>query len=317
LQAVEEGSAETAVDRLSGRSDPRGSGSEITSRERQTRSKREVAEELDISREGVGSVDRLGGLDVFLRSPGVNQFGDDVASDFASQADFVQPGDVDPNVDGDEISANPVVAAARRDDVAARARQQTAADQQFITAADLDAEVGPRGVADLGIAQSRRDNVASRTAQQLAADDRFAKPGDFNVDVGESGILSAGLSDSGERRRAGRQLESQTALSEVDPNADLTQRDGGFALDTEAQRRAAARNFESDIGLFGSGELDPTTDLRPTDSGFGLARDEAREVAADRIDEQVSQVDVGPGDITLTETDSGEFEASFETEVRR
>jgi hypothetical protein len=172
-------------------------------------------------------------------------------------------------------------------------------------------------VSDLGIAQNRRDDVSSRTAQQLAADDQFARPGDFNVDVGDSGILSAGLSDTGERRRAGRQLESQTVLSEVDPNADLTQRDSGFALDTGAQRRAAARNLESDIGLFDSGELDPSDDLRQTDSGFGLARDEAREVAAERIDEQVSQVDVLPSDITLTETDSGEFEASFEAEVRR
>jgi len=183
-----------------------------------------------------------------------------------------------------------------------------------VAAADLDAEVGPRGVADLGIAQSRRDDVASRTAQQLASDDQFARPGDFNVDVGESGILSAGLSDTGERRRAGRQLESQTVLSEVDPNADLTQRDGGFALDTEAQRRAAARNFEDDIGLFGSGELDPSSDLRQTDSGFGLAEAPARELAASELSAQTGET-VAPSDVELNPQDGGGFEAVFEREV--
>lgn len=275
LQAVAEGSAETAVDRLSGRSDPRGSGSEITPRERQKRSKRKVAEELGIDRKGVGSVDRLGGLDVFLRSPGVEEFGNDVASDFASEADFVQPADVDPNVDGQAISANPVVASGRRDD------------------------------------------VAQRTRQALAGDDQFARPSDFGVDVGPRGVEEAGLTDSGERQRAGRFFESRTPLSEVDPTADLTQSGDGFALDTAAERRSAARGFEDNTDLFGTGELDPSSDLRETDNGFGLARDEARQIAAERIDEQVSQVDVGPGDITLTETDSGEFEASFETEVRR
>lgn len=275
LQAVAEGDAATAVDRLPGNANPRGSGSETTSRERQTRSKREVADELGIDREGVGSVDRLGGLDVFLRSPGVDEFGNDVASDFASEADFVQPADVDPNVDGDEISANPVVASGRRDD------------------------------------------VAQRTRQALAGDDQFARPSDFGVDVGPRGVESAGLTDSGERQRAGRFFESKTPLSEVDPAADLTPSGDGFALDTKAERRSAARGFEDNTDLFGTGELDPTTDLRETDTGFGLARDEARQVAAARIDEQVSQVDVSPSDITLTKTDSGEFEASFETEVRR
>lgn len=275
LQAVAEGTANDAVDRLSRRSNPGGSGSETTSQNRQRQAKREIAEELDISREGVGSVDRLDGLDVFLRTPGVDQFSQNVASDFASEADFVQPSDVDPNVDGEEIAANPVVAAGRRDD------------------------------------------VAQRTRQALAGKDQFAKPSDFGVDVGRRGVESASLTDPGERRRAGRQLEAQTPLSEVDPSADLTESGDGFALDTEAQRRSAARGFEQNTSVFESGDLDPSTDLRDIDSGFGLARDEARQVAAAQIDEQVSAVDVGPDDITLEETASGRFEASFETEVRR
>jgi hypothetical protein len=274
-QAVAEGDVATAVDRLSGGSNPGGNDPETTSRERQRRTKQDIAEELDISREGVGSVDRLDGLDVFLRSSGVDEFGNDVASDFASEADYVQPADVDPNVDGQAISASPVVASGRRDD------------------------------------------VAQRTRQALAGDDQFARASDFGVDVGPRGVESAGLTDSGERRRAGRFFESKTPLSEVDPTADLTQSGDGFALDTAAERRSAARGFESNTDLFNSGDLDPTTDLRQTDSGFGLARDEARQVAAARIDEQVSEVNVSPSDITLEETASGEFEASFETEVRR
>ncbi|MCQ4334644.1 hypothetical protein KM295_14385, partial [Natronomonas sp. F2-12] len=57
-------------------------------------------------------------------------------------------------------------------------------------------------------------------------------------------------------------------------------------------------------------------DVRETDSGFALARDPAREVAAARLDEQVSETNVTPSDITLQDTDSG-FEAVFEQQVSR
>ena len=91
----------------------------------------------------------------------------------------------------------------------------------------------------------------------------------------------------------------------------------GLALDTDAQRRATARSFEDDIGLFAQGSLDPSADIRPTDSGFGLAREPARRVAAEQIDEQVGSVNVTPEMVELTQTDSGAFEANFSTEVRR
>src|SRR6056297_1927635 len=92
-QAVDQGTAPDAVDQLSGRSNPGGSGRQTPTRSAQTQAKREVAEEIDIDSEGVGSVDRLDGLDVFLRSPGVDAFGDNVAQDFAGQADFVTAAD--------------------------------------------------------------------------------------------------------------------------------------------------------------------------------------------------------------------------------
>ena len=43
---------------------------------------------------------------------------------------------------------------------------------------------------------------------------------------------------------------------------------------------------------------------------FALAREPAREVAAEQINAQVPDTDVGPGDVTLTETGDG-FEATF------
>jgi len=315
-QAVETGTATDAVDTLSGGTNPRSQGRQTPTRQAQTRAKREVAEEIDIDSEGVGSVDRLDGLDVFLRTSGVDAFGDNVRQDFAAEADFVTAADIDPNVDGEAISAAPVVAADRRDDVADRARQQTAADAQFITAADLDADVGDRGVSGIEVAESRRDDVAARTRSQLAADDPFATASDFGVTVGATGVTDAGLTDDGKRRRAGRQFESETPLEMVDPFADVTQTDSGFSLDDDAQKRSAARGFEDELEFFGQGSLSGS-DIRDIDGGFGLAREPARELAADRLDAKIGRFDIGPDDIELTETDSGRFEGSFEREVSR
>ena len=317
-QAVADGRATDAVDRLPRASNPGGSGSRTPTRSAQTRAKREVAEELEIGRDGVGSVDRIrGGIDMFLRSSGVDQFGRNVRADFADQASFVERDDVDPRIDAQEISAQPMVATNRRDDVADRARRETAADAEFIEPRDLDADVGARGVTGLEVADDRRDEVAGRARTGLAAEDPFAEPGDFDVQVGALGIEKAGLSADGQFRRAGRMFEAQTPLRSVDPFADITQTDSGFALDDDAQRRSAARGFENELDLFGRGELDPGTDIRDIDDGFGLGRGPARELAAKQIDEQIAEFDIGPGDIELRETGSGEFEGIFEREVER
>jgi len=316
-QAVDQGTAPDAVDTLSGGTDPRSQGRQTPTRRAQTRAKREVADEIDIDSEGVGSVDRIEeGLDVFLRTSGVDAFGDNVAQDFAAEADFVTANDIDPNVDGEAISAAPVVAAARRDDVADRARQQTAADAQFIQAADLSADVGDRGVTGIEVAADRRDDVAARTRSQLAADDPFANASDFGVTVGATGVTDAGLTDDGKRRRAGRQFTAETPLDSVDPFADITETDSGFGLGDAAQKRSAARGFEDDLSFFEQGSL-TGDDIRDISGGFGLAREPARELAAEQIDQQVDEFNVGVDDITLTETDSGRFEGSFEREVSR
>jgi hypothetical protein len=288
-------------------------GGRATSRQRQQRTKREIADEIEVGREGVGTVNRLrGGIDAFLRSSGARQFGENVRAQFADEADFVRPSDVAPNVDARDIAANPTVAQDRRPAVAQRARQQTAADAEFIEAGDLSADVGPRGVSELAIPSSRRDEVASRVRQDLAADDPFAKPGDFAADVGATGIESAGFTEGGARRRAGRQFEAETPLSAVDPQADIEPSGDGFTLDSRAQERVAARNFEDQLDAFGGGALTPA-DIEPSGDGFGLTDSAQQTVAADRLDDQFGSVDIGRGDVTDTGdgfglTDSAQLE---------
>ena len=316
-QAVLDGSAPDAVERGSSRSNPRGSDRETPTRSRQRDLRREIADELDIEADDVGAVDRIRGMDVFLRSGGVTQFGDVVRDDFASQADFVDPDDVDPRVDGRAIAAEPIVSDRGRSAVSRRARSATAADADFIEADDLRADVGRRGVSAIEVADDRRSAVADRARTSFAAEDPFAQPDDFDVQVGATGITQSGFTPDGERRRAGRQFESETALGSVDPFGDLEQTDDGFTLTGGAQRRAAARGFESQFDFFGAGDLDPERDIREIDGGFGLGRDPSREVAAREIDSQISEFDIGPGDIELRETDSGEFEGFFEREVSR
>ena len=305
------------MDRRTPRSNPGGRGSETTQRNRQRESRREIADELDIDQEGVGAIDRLEGVDVFLRSGGQQEFASEIRDSFASEADFVQEDDVDPRINPQVIAADPIVASDRRSDVARRARERTAADAEFITDDDLDAEVGRRGVTGIEVAEDRRPDVADRARRGFADDDPFAEPDDFDVQVGQLGIEQAGLTEDGERRRAGRQFESETPLSSVDPFDDLTEDDDGFGLREPVQRRAAARGFEDSIGLFDTGDLDPESDIRDIDDGFGLGRDPAREVAAQQLDDQFDDFSIGPGDIELRETDSGEFEGVFEREVSR
>lgn len=314
--AARDGRRDDAVERRVKDANPRGSDPETTTRQRQIERQREIAEEVDVDRDGVGAVDRIGqGIDVFLRSAGVRQFGTQVREDFAGEADFVQPGDVDPRVDGQRISAEPRVARNRRSDVADRARRETAAEAEFVEPDDLQADVGARGVTDLEIPDDRRPDVADRTRESLAGEDPFAEPGDFDVTVTGRGVEAAGLTDDGAQRRAGRQFESETALRSVDPFEDLRDTDDGFGLTDEAQQRQAARGFESQLELFDTGTLG-SDDVREFDDGFGLARDPARRLAAARIDEQLPDVDVSAGDIELEETPGG-FEAAFEREVRR
>jgi hypothetical protein len=194
--------------------------------------------------------------------------------------------------------------------------ERFAEDREFVDPDDTLVEAGPREGIETRTDPDRRADVAGEARQELAADDEFTEPGDLDVDVGPGGVTDAGLTEQGRRRRAGRELEAETPLEEVDPAADLTQADDGLGLDTAAQRRSAARGFEDDLDTFEQGSLDSDA-VRETDDGFGLAREPAREAAAARIDADLPDVAVGPDDVTLEETAGGGFEANFEREVQR
>lgn len=282
-----------------------------TSREVQQTEAQRVAEELGITRQGVGTTDRIrGGLDVFLRSTGVRQFGESVRDQFADEADFVSPGDVNPQIDAEDIASDPVVARGRRDDVAQRARQGTAEDARFIEPTDLRADVGRRGVNEVAVAEGRRDDVASRARQSLAADDPFAKPGDFGVDVTATGIESAGFTDRGARRRASRQFESETVLGDVNPGSDIVETGDGFGLAEQPQREIAAINFEQDTRL---GDVNPSSDIVETSGGFALGEGPQREIAALEFEDSTALEDVDPfGDVTPADDGFG-----LDTEAQR
>lgn len=339
------------VDRLPDPADPGGNADRTPSRQRQERTAEQVASDLGIDRQGVGTVDRLRGLDVFLRSSGAQQFGGDIREEFAADAEFVRPEDVDPNIDRDAITAAPAVATGRRDDVGARAREQAAADAPFIEPGDLDAAVGAAGVREVETDPERRDDIAARARERTAAADAAVKPGDVAVDVTESGIADLGLSETGaaaaqarqsaadntefvqpddvavetadgeiaglgltaegQRERAARRLETTTALSEIDPSADVTRTDSGLGLDSNARQRAAARGFEDDLAEIEQGALSPD-DIRETgDGGLALDQETVRGIAASRIDEQVPDTSIAPGDVSLSAAEDGSFEASF------
>jgi len=308
-QAVATGAASDAVDRVSTGPNPGGGMSEGTPRSRQIATQKRIAGEVGVDPDGVATTDRRGGMDAFLRSSGTRQFASALREQFAGAADFVERADVAASVDPQDISGSAQVARGRRDDVAKRAREQTASEAQFVEPGDLNAEVTGRGVTDIAVPGARRDDVAARARQGLAADDPFAQPSDFEADVTAAGIESAGLTETGAERRAGRQFEAKTPLTDAGPD-DVTRTGSGFALDDEAQRRVAARQFESESDVFASGELTPG-DIRDTEGGFGLAEEPASELAAAELSEQVDGT-VAPSDVTLSERDDGGFEAVFD-----
>lgn len=306
-QAVASGDAAAAVDQLDA-ADPGAGLVPGSSRSRQVATQQRIASEIGAEPSGVATTATRRGMDAFLRSSGTRQFAQTLRSDFASEADFVERDDVAADIDPQAIRGSAQVAPGRRDDVAERARSETASETRFVEGDDLDVDVSGRGVTGLSIPEARRDDVAQRARRGLASEDPFADPEDFAADVTATGIESAGLTEQGAERRASEQFAAETPLNSVGPD-DVTQTDSGFVLDSEAQRRSAARQFESDIGIFESGELG-AGDVRETGSGFGLAEAPARELAASQLSDQTGET-VAPSDVELTPQDDGGFEAVF------
>jgi hypothetical protein len=245
LQAVAEGDAETAVDRLSGRPDPRGQSPKTTSRERQTRQKRKVAEELEIDRDGVGSVDRLDGLDVFLRSPGVDEFDQQLREQAAQDEQFIKPTDLGTDIDPQDLSGQVTgVRQPRRDNVAAR-RIEANSPYQTLTEDDVTKQSeGGFGVTETKQRSFTASEIASDTALETVDPQADLQPVDsgFGLDLGA------------ERRLVAESTEQSTPLSAVDPQSDVTVVDGEPQLTDRTRKEAGAAQLDEqfpdlDIGV--------------------------------------------------------------------
>ena len=196
----------------------------------------------------------------------------------------------------------------RRDDIAARARQETAAADAAVKPGDVAVDVTETGIADVGLSETGA--AAAQARQSAAANTEFVQPDDVAVETADGEVAGLGLTAEGQRERAARQLETSTALSEVDPGADLTATDSGLALDDSARQRAAARGIEDDLAEIDQGALSPD-DIRETDGGLALDQEIVRGIAASRINEQVPETSVAPGDVSLSAAEDGSFEPAF------
>ena len=263
-QAVRDGTATDAVDRRSDRTNPRGRVSETTPRTRQQTARRDVADDIDIVRDGVGTIDRIGeGIDVFLRSAGVRGFDENIRRDFASEADFVERGDIDSRIDAQNISADPIVARDRRDRVADRARRQFADDDPFAEPDDFDVGVDRFGIEDAGLSQMGERRRAGR---QFEAETplRSVDP-ERDLTRMDDGF---GLGRGAQRRLSAREFESEFDMfgtGDLDPETDIRSVNGGFGLAEGPTRQVAAADIDRQLDDFSVGVDD--IELRETSDG--------------------------------------------------
>ena len=329
-RAVDTGATDTAVDRVSGRMTPRVQQAETTSRTAQRESKQGVAAELDIDPSGVGSRSEIGGgVDVFLRSTGAEQFGSSVRQQFAGEASFVEPADVTPNVNAREISASPQLASDRRDDVEQRAEAGTAADTEFVEPGDLDADVGARGVQGVEILADRRDDVESRAVQASASDSEFLTPADLDADVGARGIDRIFVPEDRRDDVESRAVEARASDSQFLTPADLDADVGAGGISgifvPEGRRDDVADRVREDVagdsrfvnpadvavdvgrrGVESAGLSDAGEDRVESRQAAARrrarrrARREARQETASELDQRFPGVDIGTGDVSIS-----------------
>ena len=154
---------------------------------------------------------------------------DELASDFAADRPFVEPGDAlidaDP-VGGTRTSVDP----AAFDDVAARARQQSAGQQQFVEPGDLDAEVTPGGVTGVEVRPGRQDDIAARRFESTTALDDV----DPTTDLERTGD-GFGLSTQARRELGAIEIDEQ--LPDIDVGVDdIAIEDGQAVFEREVRR---------------------------------------------------------------------------------
>ena len=153
--------------------------------------------------------------------------------------------------------------------------ERFADEREFVEPGDAEVDADPRRGVETRVRRDRKDDVRERAAVEFAGEDEFTEPDDLEVQVGRGGVEQIDVTDRGQRRRAGRQFESQ---------------------------------FET----FGPGDLDPDRDIRQTDDGFGLERQPAKRAAAEQFDAEFPDIDITTSDVTLEERSDGSFDASFE-----
>ena len=264
LESVSQGESNDAIDRLVDRRPRTDNSRKTTPRTRQQTARRDVADDIDIVRDGVGVVDRIGeGIDVFLRSAGVRGFDENIRRDFASEADFVERGDIDSRIDAQNISADPIVARDRRDRVADRARRQFADDDPFAEPDDFDVGVDRFGIEDAGLSQMGERRRAGR---QFEAETplRSVDP-ERDLTRMDDGF---GLGRGAQRRLSAREFESEFDLfgtGDLDPETDIRSVNGGFGLAEGPTRQVAAADIDAQLDDFSVGPDD--IELRETSDG--------------------------------------------------
>lgn len=230
-------------------------------RDQLTERSQQFADELGLSADEVRA-EQFGDRDSDVGFVPTDSGRDELATEFAADRPFVEPADVGVRADPQE-GTRTRTAPGRRDDIRERAQQEVAGDTQFIEPGDLDVDVGRGGVTDVQTAADRRDDIRQRARQEVAADDPFANPGDFDVDVSASGVEEVDLTERGARRRAAREFEAETPLTDVGPD-DLRETASGFGLEREPAREAAAAELSEQI----DGSVSPSAvDLDPLDDG--------------------------------------------------
>jgi hypothetical protein len=256
------------IERLPDPPDPRGSGSETSSRQRQTQTAEQIASETGVDRDGIGSVNRMSGFDFFLRSSGEQQFSQNVQEEFAEPADFVKPQNVEPNIDGQEITADPQVAPGARETIEQRAEAGAAADKQFARPGDFDAEVSNQGVTDLGFTETGRRNRAARELESQTPLQAVDPASDITRD-GDAFELDA----SAARRSSARGFEDRLDpidQGELDPSTDVRNIDGGgFGLSEPVARETAAEQIDEQIERLSIGPDDITLEQRESGEFVG------------------------------------------------
>lgn len=270
LEAVRSGQRETAIDRR--QTEPR--SRDRTSRSEQNRIASNIASEIGVDREGVGTVNRTNGLDVFLRSSGTDEFRREVRSDFASEADFVNPSDVDPQVDPEEIEASPRVRPGRRDEIRSRTASELASDDEFLNPRDFDVDVGRLGVSEASITDRGRRRAAARAFESETP----------LSDIGPDQLVEQsdgfGLPTSVKRRSAARRLESefrQFDSGELDPSEDVRQLDDGFGLARDEAREVLVDRINEKTSVSVSpGEIDIELNEGDYEAFFNRRTDETQ-----------------------------------------